>query len=227
MIKKLLTVSISLALATSTGFVFAQGKAGAGKEKAASCAGCHGEDGNSVMPGFPKLAGQHQGYLVKQLKAFKKGERNAPMMAPLAMGLDENSMEEIAAYYAAQKISANPKPVLPDDADEDGDKPEKTAAEKEAELANLIEQGRDLYRNGNISREVSACVACHGPYAEGNKPAAYPSLHSQHAEYVIKTLTDYKNGTRSNNPENMMHMIAKKMTHDDIKAVAYYISSLK
>ena len=113
MIKKLLTVSISLALATGTSFVFAQGKVGVGKEKAASCAGCHGEDGNSMMPGFPKLAGQHQGYLVKQLKAFKNGERNAPMMAPLAMGLDEKSIEEIAAYYSAQKISKNPAPVLP------------------------------------------------------------------------------------------------------------------
>lgn len=227
MIKKLLTVSITLALATSTNFVYAQAKAGVGKEKAASCAGCHGEDGNSTMPGFPKLAGQHPGYLVKQLKAFKKGERIAPMMAPLAMGLDEKSMEEIAAYYAAQKISANPAPSLPANDDEDDDKPAKTDDEKKAELANLIAQGSDLYRNGNISREVSACVACHGPYAEGNKPADYPSLHSQHADYVIKTLTDFKNSARSNNPENMMHMIAKKMTDEDIKAVAYYISSLK
>ena len=226
MIKKLLTVSIALALSAGTGAVFAQGKSSVGKEKAATCAGCHGEDGNSMMPGFPKLAGQHQGYLVKQLKAFKKGERIAPMMAPLAMGLDEKSMEEIAAYYAAQKISANPAPSLPAD-DDDDDKPAKTEDEKKAELANLIEQGSDLYRNGNLSREVSACVACHGPYAEGNKPAAYPSLHSQHADYVIKTLTDFKNGARSNNPENMMHMIAKKMTDEDIKAVAYYISSLK
>jgi len=226
MIKKLLTVSIALALATSTGFVYAQGNAGAGKEKAASCAGCHGEDGNSMMPGFPKLAGQHQGYLVKQLKAFKGGERISPMMAPLAMGLDEKSMEEIAAYYAGQKISTNPAPALPAN-DDDDDKPAKTDEEKKADLANLIEQGSDLYRNGNISREVSACVACHGPYAEGNKPAAYPALHSQHADYLIKTLTDFKNGTRSNNRENMMHMIAKKMTDEDIKAVAYYISTMK
>lgn len=226
MIKKLLTVSIALALATSTGFVYAQGNASVGKEKAVSCAGCHGEDGNSTMPGFPKLAGQHQGYLVKQLKAFKGGERISPMMAPLAIGLDEKSMEEIAAYYATQKISTNPAPALPA-SDEDDDKPAKTDEEKKAELADLIEQGSDLYRNGNISREVSACVACHGPYAEGNKPAAYPGLHSQHADYLIKTLTDFKNGTRSNNRENMMHMIAKKMTDEDIKAVAYYISTMK
>jgi len=226
MIKKLLTVSISLALATSTGFVFAQGKAGAGKEKAASCAGCHGEDGNSAMSSFPKLAGQHQGYLVKQLKAFKAGERNAPMMAPLAMGLDDESIEEIAAYYSAQRLAPNPPPTLTSD-DDDGDQPTKTDEEKKAELAKLIEHGSDLYRNGNLEREVSACVACHGPFAEGNKPASYPALHSQHAEYLIKTLTDFKNGARTSNRENMMYMIGKKMTDDDIKAVSYYISTMK
>ncbi|QPK62056.1 cytochrome c4 [Methylomonas sp. LL1] len=227
MIKKLLTVSISLALVTSTGFAYAQGKSSSvGKEKAASCAGCHGEDGNSMMPGFPKLAGQHQAYLVKQLQAFKGGLRNSAMMAPLAMSLDDKSMEEIAAYYSANRISPNPAPVLPA-SDEDDDAPAKTDEQKKAELADLIDQGSDLYRNGNISREVSACVACHGPYAEGNKPAAYPSLHSQHADYLIKTLTDFKNGLRTNNRENMMYMIAKKMTDEDIKAVSYYISTMK
>lgn len=226
MIKKLLTVSISLALLAGAGYAQAQGNASAGKTKAASCAGCHGENGNSTMPGFPKLAGQHAGYLVKQLKAFKNGERNAPMMAPLAMGLDEKSMEEIAAYYAGNKISPNPAPKLPA-SDDDDDAPAKTDEQQKAELEALITQGGDLYRNGNISREVSACVACHGPYAEGNKPASYPSLHSQHADYLIKTLTDFKNGQRTKNPENMMHMIAKKMTEDDIKAVSYYISTLK
>jgi len=226
MIKKLLTVSISLALAVSVSSAFAQGSASAGKAKVASCSGCHGEDGNSAMPGFPKLAGQHQGYLVKQLQAFKSGARNSPMMAPLALGLDEQAMEDIAAYYASNKITPNPAPKL-SASDDDDDVPAKTEEQLKAELNALITQGSDLYRNGNLSREVSACVACHGPYAEGNKPASYPSLHSQHADYVIKTLTDFKTGARSNNRENMMHMIAAKMTNEDIKAVAYYISSLK
>ncbi|WFP49172.1 c-type cytochrome [Methylomonas sp. EFPC3] len=226
MIRKLLTVSISLALASAAGYVHAQGNASAGKAKAASCAGCHGEDGNSTMPSFPKLAGQHQGYLVKQLQAFKNGSRIAPMMAPLAAGLDDQTIQEIAAYYAGNKISANPAPVLPA-SDDDDDAPAKTDEQKKAELAALIAQGSDLYRNGNLSREVSACVACHGPYAEGNKPASFPSLHSQHADYLIKTLTDFKTGARSNNRENMMHMIATKMTDEDIKAVSYYISTMK
>ena len=224
MIKKLLTVTISLVLTLSADNVFAQGNASAGKTKAASCAGCHGEDGNSAMPGFPKLAGQHEGYLVKQLKAFKGGLRNAPMMAPLAMGLDEQAIEDISAYYAGNKISANPLPKLPDD---DDDAPAKTEEQIKAQLDALVTKGKDLYRNGNLSREVSACIACHGPYAEGNKPAAYPSLHSQHAEYVIKTLSDFKSGARTSNRENMMYMISSKMTEEDIKAVAYYISTLK
>lgn len=226
MINKLLTVSISLALACGTGLAFAKGTNSVGKEKAASCGGCHGADGNSMMPSFPKLAGQHQGYLLKQLQAFKNGERIAPMMAPLAMGLDEKSMAEIATYYSEQRISANPPPKLPND-DENDDAPAKSEEQKKAELDNLIEQGGDLYRNGNLSREVSACIACHGPYGEGNKPATYPALYSQHADYLIKTLSDFKNGQRSNNRENMMHMIATKMSEEDIKAVSYYISTMK
>ena len=88
-------------------------------------------------------------------------------------------------------------------------------------------EGSNLYRNGDIAREVSACIACHGPLGEGNEPAAFPALRSQHADYLIKTLTDFKNGIRSNNPENMMHMITKKMTVEEIKAVSYRISMMK
>ncbi len=226
MIKTLLTVSISFALLAAPGIAGAQGNAGPGKAKAASCAGCHGEDGNSQMPGFPKLAGQHKAYLVKQLQAFKSGARISPMMAALAAGLDDQTVDEISEYYANSKISANPPPVLPV-SDDDDDAPAKTDDQKKAELTALIAQGSDLYRNGNLATAVSACVACHGPYAEGNKPAAFPALHSQHADYLIKTLSDFKTGVRSKSKENMMHMIAVKMSDQEIKAVAYYISTLK
>ena len=226
MIKTLLTVSISLALTAATGVASAQGNTGGGKAKAASCAGCHGEDGNSMMPGFPKLAGQHKDYLVKQLHAFKSGARMSPMMTPLAAGLDDQAIQEIADYYTANKIAANPAPILPVD-DEDDDKPAKTAEQKKIELEKLIAQGGDLYRNGNLATAVSACVACHGPFGEGNRPAAFPSLHSQHADYLIKTLTDFKTGARSKSRENIMHMIAAKMSEQEINAVAYYISTMK
>lgn len=226
MIKKLLTVAVSVALISGSGFVYAQGNASAGKTKAAMCAGCHGEDGNSAMPSFPKLAAQHPGYLVKQLQAFKDGSRLAPMMAPLALGLDDTDMQDIAAFYGNNKVSSNPAPTLPVD-DEDDDAPAKTDEQKKAELANVLATGADIYRNGKLSTGVSACIACHGPQAEGNKPASYPALHSQHADYLAKTLSDFKSGNRTKNRDNMMHMIAAKMSDADIKAVALYISTLR
>jgi cytochrome c553 len=134
-------------------------------------------------------------------------------------------MVDIAAYYAAQKVSANELPVL-DDEDED-EKPVATEGAKKTDVQTIIAQGSDLYRNGDLTREITACIACHGPHGEGNKPAAFPALRSQHADYLIKTLTDFKSDARSNNPENMMHMIAKKMTAEEIKAVSYRISMMK
>ena len=226
MIKILLTVSISLALTANAGIARAQGNAGIGKTKTVTCAGCHGEDGNSMMPGFPKLAGQHKAYLVKQLQAFKSGERMSPMMAPMVGGLDDQAIDEIAAFYSGNKIAANSAPVLPA-GDEEADAPAKTDEQKKTELDKLVAQGGDLYRNGNLTTAVSACIACHGPYGEGNRPAAFPSLHSQRADYLIKTLTDFKTGARSKSRENIMHMIAAKMSEQEINAVAYYISTMK
>lgn len=228
MIKTLLALSISLAFSTATGLAHAEGNIAIGKTKAASCAGCHGEDGNSMVSTFPKLAGQHAGYIEQQLIAFKDGSRNAPMMAPLAMGLDKDSISDIAAYYSSKKITENQLPIIQsDDDDDEEDESEENSAAKEEELKALIVAGADLYRNGNLKTEVSACIACHGPIGEGNKPASFPSLHGQHADYLIKALTDFKKGARSNTPDNMMHMIAKKMSDEEIRAVSYKISMMK
>jgi len=171
---------------------------------------------------FPKLAQQHSSYLAQQLQAFKDGTRNDPMMSPMAKSLSDDDIADISAYYAAQKVSENALPALPP-ADEEDEKP----AGKKADIQDLIAQGSNLYRNGNLQSEVSACIACHGPFGEGNKPASFPALQSQHADYLIKTLSDFKSGSRSNNPENIMHMIAKKMTDEEIKAVSYRISMMK
>jgi len=227
MIKKLLVLSISFALAAVSTTTLAEGNSTIGKTKAASCAGCHGEDGNSMVSTFPKLAGQHEGYIVKQLEAFKDGSRNAPMMAPLAMGLDAGSISDIAAYYASKRISGNALPVMMSDDDDDDDEEELSAEAKDAEVKKLMAIGADLYRNGNLKTEVSACIACHGPVGEGNKPASFPALQGQHADYLIKALTDFKKGARSNESDNMMHMIAKKMTDEEIKAVSFHVSMLK
>lgn len=218
--KELLALSLALAFTSTSGILHAEGSINAGKEKAASCISCHGDNGNSMVSTFPKLAQQHSSYLIKQLQAFKTGARKNPMMTAIASGLSNEDMADIAAYYAAQEISANDLPVLDDD-DED------EKSDSKVTIQSIIAQGSDLYRNGDLPREVSACIACHGPLGEGNKPAAFPALRSQHADYLIKTLTDFKTDTRSNNPENMMHMIAKKMTDDEIKAVSYRISMMK
>ena len=218
--KQLLRVSLALALAGSSSILHAEGNINAGKEKAATCSSCHGEDGNSAVSTFPKLAQQHSSYLIKQLQDFKNGSRKDPMMSGMAMGLSDEDMADLGEYYAEQKVSHNSQPVL--HADDEDDKTAKTKTIEE-----LIAQGSDLYRNGDLAREVSACIACHGPLGEGNKPAAFPALRSQHADYLIKTLNDFKSGARSNNPENMMHMIAKKMSDEEIKAVSYRISMMK
>ena len=233
--KKLLALSIALALAGTSGILHAEGKLKAGKNKAASCAGCHGEKGNSAMPMFPKLASQNITYLVRQLQAFKSDARNDPTMAPMAMGLSDQDMEDLAVYYNKQRITRNELPVLMVDEDEDEDEDEEEMEESSGETAidpaqqvqDLITQGSDLYRNGDVEREVSACIACHGPYGEGNEPAGFPVLKSQHADYLIKTLTDFKTGARSDSPNNMMNLIAKKMSEEEIQAVSYYISMMK
>ncbi len=214
----LLGFLLVLVFASTSPLLQAAGDPDAGQESAQACAGCHGENGNSLVAAFPKLAGQHATYLVKQLQAFKNGSRQNAMMAGFAMPLSERDMANIAAYYAEQKISPNDLPVSDED---DAD-----AAKTQKSVPALIAQGSDLYRNGNLAREVSACIACHGPAGEGNRPAAFPSLKSQHAEYLIKALSDYKTGARGNSPDNMMHMIAKKMTEEEIKAVSYRISMM-
>jgi len=220
--KKLQVLSISLALASATSILHAESNINAGKEKSASCSSCHGDDGNSMVATFPKLAQQHSSYLAQQLQSFKDGTRNDPMMSPMAKSLSDDDIADISAYYAAQKVSENALPALPP-ADEEDEKP----AGKKDDIQDLIAQGSNLYRNGNLQSEVSACIACHGPFGEGNKPASFPALQSQHADYLIKTLSDFKSGSRSNNPENIMHMIAKKMTDEEIKAVSYRISMMK
>ena len=129
--KKLLALSLTLAFSNAPGILHAEGNISAGKEKAASCVSCHGDNGNSMVSTFPKLAEQHPSYLIKQLQAFKSGTRKDPMMSSMAMGLTDEDMVDIAAYYAAQKVSANELPVL-DDEDED-EKPVATEGAKKTD----------------------------------------------------------------------------------------------
>ncbi|MFV2061104.1 MAG: cytochrome c [Gammaproteobacteria bacterium] len=200
----MVSLSVGVLAATLNTAVFAAGDAAAGKAKSASCAGCHNPDGNSANPMWPKLAGQHQKYITKQLMDFKAGKtRKDPLMAGQVAALSETDMKDLAAYFSSQKISAG------------------TADEKMAEL------GAKIYRGGNSASGVAACMSCHGPSGKGNPLANFPSLASQHAVYLEKAMNDFKSAGRSNDAGKMMQNIAVKMTDKEIKAVASYIQGLQ
>ncbi|WP_028455900.1 c-type cytochrome [Chitinilyticum litopenaei] len=198
--------AIFAALILSTPFAGAATKADVTKGKVIAeqvCAACHGIDGNSVIPANPSLAGQHPDYLVKQLQEFKAGKRKngqAAVMLGFASTLSDADMRNVAAYFAQQQ----PK--------------ERGAANKD-----LIAAGKKIYRGGIASKNVPACMACHGPNGAGI-PSQYPRMSSQHAGYVAEQLKAFRTGERSNN-QPMMD-IAARMSDTEIKAVAEYIQSL-
>ena len=198
--KKLLITSIaSLAL---LGTAHAAGDAEAGKTKSAMCMACHGADGNSPAPNFPKLAGQHPDYVTKQLKEFKAGERTDATMNGMTAALSEQDMADIAAFYATQTGTIGT-----------------TAADK-------VELGEMIYRAGNAASGVAACTACHGPTGAGNPMAKFPSLNGQHAEYTALQLKNFRSGARANDAGSMMRGVAGKMTDAEIEAVSQYIQGL-
>ncbi|MBF0256743.1 MAG: cytochrome c4 [Gammaproteobacteria bacterium] len=181
----------------------AAGDAEAGKAKSATCLACHGADGNSANPIWPKLAGQASNYIVDQLTKFKSGARQDPLMAPMAAPLSEQDMADLAAYFSSQTRSTG------------------TAAAEQVQLGQL------LYRAGNSSNGLAACASCHGPDGSGNPAANFPSLKGQHAAYVEKALKDYRAGSRSTDPNKMMRDTASKLSDAEIAAVAQYVQGLR
>jgi len=200
--KCLVTVFVAMGMMVAGG-VQAAGDATAGQAKAALCVACHGPGGNSLNPMWPKLAGQHPEYIVKQLQAFKAGERKDPTMAPMAAPLDDKAMQDVAAYFSSQKRT-----------------PGVAAADK-------VELGGKIYRGGNKATGVAACMACHGPTGAGNPAANFPNLAGQQAIYVEKALKDFRAGTRVTDPNKMMRGVAAKMTDAEIAAVAQFVQGLK
>jgi len=180
------------------------GDATAGQAKAAVCGACHGMDGNSADAQYPKLAGQSEQYIARQLTDFKSGKRQNPIMMGMAMPLSEQDMHDVGAYFASQK----PLPGVADDA--------------------LVEHGEKIYRQGDSSRGIPACMACHSIDGSGNPGAMYPHLASQHAQYIEATLKAWHDGTTwgSDAHSQIMPAIAKNLTSDDITAVASYIEGL-
>jgi cytochrome c553 len=181
----------------------AEGDLEAGKTKSATCVACHSVDGNSVNPEWPKLAGQHEGYLIQQLLYFSDGERDNAVMKGMAANLTDQDREDLAAYFASQKVTygtADPA---------------------------LVELGERIYRGGNSESGVAPCMGCHGPNGAGNPPANYPALRGQHAKYVENQLHGFAEGNRINeNSIKMMQITASRMTNKEIRAVASYIQGL-
>lgn len=177
----------------------------AGKTKAIRCGACHGADGNSVNPEWPSIAGQHAPYIVRQLKAFQNGERTNILMTSQAMSLTEQDMKDVAVFFAAQP-----------------------AAAKAVADPSLVEKGQALYRGGDKESGAAACLTCHGPSGRGNPPAAYPLLRGQHATYTAATLRAYAADERkSDGTTRMMRDIAKRLSEDDIVALASYVQGLR
>ena len=148
------------------------GKAADGATKAAVCAACHGPNGNSTNPDWPRLAGQSAVYIAGQLRLFRSGARPNPVMMPMATALSDQDIADIAVYYEAQTplgLEADPS---------------------------FWQAGQSLYVRGDPAREVPACAACHGPGGRGNLAAGYPALRAQQSVYVVKQLNDYASGAR-------------------------------
>lgn len=194
-------LSVSPALA-QTAAPTPPGDAQAGKARAAVCAGCHGPDGNSAAPMFPKLAGQDAAYIRKQLGDFKSGARQSAQMQPFAAQLNPQDIANVAAYYASQKIQPGSA---------QGDKA-------------VIDLGKKIYRGGNAKTGVSACMSCHGPSGHGIPPR-FPKVSGQHAAYSEQQLLAFKNNTRTND-DTVMQRIAFRMSAAEIRAVAQYMAGL-
>jgi cytochrome c553 len=194
----LLTTLAALPMAAS-----AAGNAEAGAQKALVCGACHGVDGNSLNPEWPSLAGQHAPYIVKQLGLFKQGIRNNVIMMPNAMLLTDEDMADLAAYFSSQQLKG-----------------------LEADPSN-VKAGEKIYRAGDPSRGLPACVACHGPQGKGNGPAGYPALRAQHSLYTYNQLRVYASGERVPAGNDIMQTIAGKMTDEEMRAVASYLQGLR
>jgi cytochrome c553 len=172
-------------------------------EKISLCSACHGEDGKSLNPQWPNLAGQNSSYLLKQLNDYKKAvTRNGSPMPAIVAALSDNDIQVFAEFYAKQILVAGTTPK------------------------SYLKKGEELYRGGDMNKHVAACIACHGPKGTGNSEAGFPLLSGQNAAYTIQQLEDFKNKKRVNDLNGIMQDIAARMSSEDIAAVAYYIQGL-
>ncbi len=199
----LATIALGTGVAHADGLV--EGDAEAGKAKSITCAACHGQDGNSVNPVWPSIAGQHATYMVEQLQAFKNGSRSEPLMLGQVMTLTEEDMRNLSVYYEGMP-----------------------AAARAVSDPSVIDLGRRIYMGGDRQSSTSACIACHGPNGRGNPAASVPSVRGQYAVYAATQLRNYASGARkSDGATRVMRDIAATLSEEEIVAVSSYMQGLQ
>lgn len=199
---------VTLGLLTSCS-VWAQGDIEAGKQAAAVCAACHGNEGHSAVPLYPNLIGQNENYTKKQLHDFQLGlssageqGRNDPIMSAMAAPLSEQDIENLAAYFAS---------LTPVDGEVTQD---------------IADKGHTLYNFGDKERGLAACSACHGAKGSGMNLANFPRLAGQHPEYIKAQLEKFKTMDRNNDLNAIMRDVAAKLTDEEIEIMAQYVTGL-
>ncbi|MDD2050023.1 c-type cytochrome [Pseudomonas putida] len=201
LMSSLLLFSVTAVNAADGQKIFNQG----GQNPAAmACMGCHGVDGKGMAAaGFPRLAGLPAAYLSKQLHDFRSGSRKNPIMEPLAKALSDEEIQAVTSTLAAMPS----EPVA-------DTRRQQMAADSTQKLA--------LY--GDWSRQIPGCVQCHGPGGAG-VGEHFPPLAHQPAAYLVAQLNAWRDGSRSNDPNQLMVGVAKAMNDEEIKAVANYFAS--
>lgn len=193
-------VLLAVALAALAADTLATGNPQQGRDTAVICIGCHGVDGNSSSSDFPKLAGQGEHYLAKQLRDFKSGARKEQHMTSMVEAISPADIPNIAAWFASQPRTPNGNTAHTD-------------------------AGKQVYFNGIANSGVSACAGCHGDNGHGLDAAGFPSLAGQHAAYLTRQLMNFRTGSRSNDNQ-IMQGIAKDLTDKDIESLAGFIATM-
>ena len=203
---------LCLLLLVTSGLGFqaaAAGDAQAGKDKSMVCAACHSADGNAAIDMYPKIAGQHAGYIAKQLHDFRKAAqtagaegRNDPIMSAQAAALSDQDIEDLAAYFSSQEMTG-------------GETPE-----------DVVAAGMKMYQGGDAEKGIAACAACHGPRGNGMELAKFPDISGQHSAYVKAQLEKFRSGQRANDMNGMMRDIAKRLSDDDIALLSKFVAGL-
>jgi cytochrome c553 len=177
------------------------GSPAVGKQKSLLCQGCHGENGISLEPLVPSLAGQYSRYIEKEIHDYQAGTRSHQIMNAMAGTLNkEEDIADIAAYFASRN------------------KMKGEGAENET--------GKNLFLHGDISRTVVGCINCHGVRGKGLTPntSTFPVIGGQNKAYVRRQLTLFRDGVRTNSPSGVMNKIARHLTDEEINALAEYVS---